>query len=277
MKKSATLLFAGMFALSASAQVLPTPSPAAQVEQKVGVTQVELDYSRPSTKGRTIFGELVPFDKMWRLGANGCTKLTINTAIKLAGKDLAAGEYSMQAIPSENGNWVIVINSDATLSGLSGYDEKKDVMRVNAKAMVNSFTESLFIGVDNITNNSGVITIQWEKLRVDVPFTVDTDNLAVLNIENEIKKGEKLEDVYAGAANYYNSKKDYDKALDYANKSIKIKETFRPLFIKANILKKNGDTKEAIKNAEKALVLAKEAKSLGYANYIERTIEAWKK
>lgn len=265
------------FAYSASAQELPKPSPLGEVEQKVGLTELEIEYSRPSVKGRTIFGDLVPYDKMWRLGANMATKLEISTPITIGGKEIAKGEYSMQAIPAENGDWTIIINSDANLRGLSGYDEKKDVVRINAKAMVNSFTETFTMGFDKLTNNSAVITIQWEKLRIDVPFTVDTDKIAKANIAAAIKKGEDLDKVYSSAASYYSNINDYETALMYVDKSLKVKKSHQAMFTKANILKAKGDKAGAIKAGKEAMELANKAESKGWADYIKGNVEKWEK
>lgn len=277
MKKIITLLLAGFVTFSATAQELPKPSPLGKLEQKVGLTDVKIEYSRPSVKGRTIFGELVKYDEMWRLGANMATKLELSTPITIGGKELKKGAYSMQAIPSENGDWVISINSESELQGLSGYDEKKDVVRINAKAMIHSFTETFTIELNKITATSAVISIQWEKLSVEVPFTVNTDAIAKENIAAAIKEGKELNKVYSKAASYFSDMKDYKTALNYADKSLKEDKAHPAMFTKAGILKAQGNTKEAIKTAKEALELAKKAESKGWANYIERTITAWEK
>ncbi|MEN8927313.1 MAG: DUF2911 domain-containing protein [Flavobacteriales bacterium] len=275
MKKIITVLAAGLFAFSATAQELPKPSPTGTIDQKVGLTDVKIEYSRPSAKGRTIFGELVKYDEMWRLGANMATKLTISTPITLGGKELAKGEYSMQAIPAESGDWTIIVNSDAVLQGLSGYKKENDVVRMNAKAMVNSLTETFTIGFDKITATSAVIAIQWEKLSVEVPFTVNTDAIAKENIAAAIKEGKDLDKVYSSAASYLSDMKDYKTALNYADKSLKVKKSHQAMWTKANIYKAEGNMKDAIKTAKKAFELATEAESKGWANYIERNIKAW--
>ena len=277
MKKLITLLAAGIFAFNANAQELPKPSPLSTIDQKVGLTNVSVEYSRPSAKGRTIFGGLVAYDKMWRLGANMATKLTISTPITVGGKEIAKGEYSMQAIPAENGDWTIIINSDAELQGTSGYKKENDIIRINAKAMVNSYTETFTMGFDKITNTSAVISIQWEKLRIDVPFTVNTDKIAKENIEAAVKKGEELDKVYSRAASYYNDTKDYKTALMYVDKSLKVKKAHPAMFTKARILKAKGDKEGAIKAGKEALELATKAESKGWANYIKENVEKWEK
>ena len=275
MKKIITTVFAGLLAFAGTAQELPVPSPLGEVGQKVGLTEVEIEYSRPSAKGRTIFGELVKYGEMWRLGANMATKLEISTPVTIGGKELEKGEYSMQAIPAESGDWTIIINTDAGLRGLSGYDEKKDVVRFTAKAIDNSYTETFTIGFDKITANSAVITIQWEKLKVEVPFKVKTEEIAKANIAAAIKEGKELDKVYASAASYFSDTKDYKTALMYADKSLGVKKTHQAMFTKATILKANGDMKGAIKTGKEALELANKAESIGWANYIKGNIKAW--
>ena len=275
MKKIITTVFAGLLAFAGTAQELPVPSPLGEVGQKVGLTEVEIEYSRPSAKGRTIFGELVKYGEMWRLGANMATKLEISTPVTIGGKELEKGEYSMQAIPAESGDWTIIINSDAGLRGLSGYDEKKDVVRLTAKALDNSYTETFTIGFDKLTANSAVIAIQWEKLKVEVPFKVKTEEIAKANIAAAIKEGKELDKVYASAASYFSDMNDYKTALMYADKSLGVKKTHQAMFTKATILKANGDMKGAIKTGKEALELANKAESIGWANYIKGNIKAW--
>ena len=275
MKKIITTVFAGLLAFAGTAQELPVPSPLGEVGQKVGLTEVEIEYSRPSAKGRTIFGELVKYGEMWRLGANMATKLEISTPVTIGGKELEKGEYSMQAIPAESGDWTIIINSDAGLRGLSGYDEKKDVVRLTAKAIDNSYTETFTIGFDKLTANSAVIAIQWEKLKVEVPFKVKTEEIAKANIAAAIKEGKELDKVYASAASYFSDMNNYKTALMYADKSLGVKKTHQAMFTKATILKANGDMKGAIKTGKEALELANKAESIGWANYIKGNIKAW--
>ena len=183
----------------------------------------------------------------------------------------------MDVAKKKNGDWIIIINSDSKLQGLSGYDEEKDMVRINAKAMVNSFTESFTIELDKITATSAVISIQWEKLSVEVPFTVNTDAIAKENIAAAIKEGKELNKVYSKAASYYSNMKDYKTALMYADKSLKEEKAHPAMFTKAGILKAQGDKEAAIKTAKEALEMAKKAESKGWANYIKGNIEEWEK
>ncbi|MFD1551685.1 dihydrolipoamide dehydrogenase [Putridiphycobacter roseus] len=277
MKKLSLFLFAGLLSSNLIAQELPKPSPLATTTQKVGLSEVSLEYSRPGVKERKVFGELVPNDKLWRLGANTCTKFTSSTTVTIDGKELPAGTYAMFATPTEAGTWTIDFNSNTKQGGTADYDAKLNVLSVKAKAMENSFNESLIIEFNNLTSNSGVISIKWEKTRVDIPFTVNTAKIAQKNIDEAIKKGENLDQVYYQAASYtFNTLNEKEKAIKYLDKSLKIKESHGALFLKASILESDGKKDEAIKTAEKALKMANEAGSKGWASHIENSIKKWK-
>lgn len=277
MKKLFFFLTAGLMVSAANAQDLPAPSPFSKVEQVVGLTTVSVEYSRPSMKGRTIFGELVPYDQVWRLGANAATKFTTTTELDFAGQKLAAGSYAIFAIPSANGAWKVVINSVAEQSGTSTYDESKNVVSIDAKAVENPTTETFTINITNVSSDGATISISWANLRVDVPFSIETAKIAEANIKAAIKKGENLEDVYYKAANYYlKSVGNNKQAMIHANKGLKVKEGYKLLFMRAQIYEAMGDKKNAIADAEKALEIAKKEES-GWVNYIQGTLDSWKK
>lgn len=276
MKKLTLFLFGGLLSLSTQAQELPKPSPLCKVTQMVGLTQVELEYSRPSVKGRVVFGDLVAYDKIWRLGANGCTKITTSNELKFGDQKLAAGTYALFAIPGKE-EWKLVVNTDTEQWGAGNYDEEKNVLTVTAKPMENSYNETLVIEINNIGANGGNLSIQWEKIRVDFPFTVNTDEIAEANIKAAIEKGEDLDKVYYNAASYYfNSVGDNKKAMRLINSSLDVKKSHNAMFMKARITHANGDKDEAIKLAEEALSLAKEAEANGWIPYITDTISSWK-
>ena len=271
MKKITSLFISILFIGTLQAQDLPKASPLGKTEQTVGVSKISVEYSRPSVKGRTIFGDLVPFDKLWRLGANSCTKFTCSSDVIFEAGTLPAGTYAMFATPSKSGEWTIDFNSNAEQSGTSDYDTAKNVVSVKAKAEANSFNETLIIEINNVTSNSAVISIKWDKVRVDIPFTVETDKLAKKNIDDAIAKGENLDVVYYRAASYY-----HNSIKDDLSKSLAIKESHGSLFLKGQILFAEGKTKEAIEAAEKAHKLAVEANAKGFADFIASTIEEWK-
>ncbi len=278
MKKIMLTLLIGLMVLSSQAQELPRPSPLGKVSQIVGVTEVSLEYYRPGAKDRVVFGELVPYGKIWRFGANACTKITTTDALKFGKNTLKPGTYSIFAFPGEDGNWEFAFNTDIEQGGTTDYTAEKDVFRVTAKAEKNSFTETFTLGFDNIRSGSADLVMEWENLKVAIPFTVNTNEIAEKNIKAAIAKGENLGDVYNNAANYYYSSMDDAKqALELVEKSIKIEEGYRNLFLKARIIADMGEKAKAITYAEKALALAKAADNKGYTNFISGTIANWKK
>ena len=276
MKKVLIALSLGLF-VSVQAQKLPQPSPHCKVEQTVGLTDITLDYSRPGVKDRAIFGELVPYDKVWRFGANMNTLITFSTDVKIAGKDLKAGTYSMFAIPSKESSWMIAFNTDIEQWGAESYNEEKNALIVKIKPESSSFHETFTIEINSITNNSASITMVWDKTRINIPIELDTDAQAIKNIEEAIKKGEELEKVYYNAARYYfGSLKKKEDAMSYVERSLKTKETHNCYFLKAQILLDSNKKDEAIEAATKAYDLAVKAGSKGWANYIEGTLKEWK-
>ncbi|MFT5820907.1 MAG: tetratricopeptide (TPR) repeat protein [Crocinitomix sp.] len=278
MKNLLFLFAATLFAGTAVAQELPQPSPSAKIEQVVGLTSITIDYSRPSVKGRTTFGELVPYDEVWRLGANACTKITTSTELNIQGQLLEAGTYAVFAIPYANGTWKMLFNSDTEQWGAGSYDATKDVVTAIVKTREHAMTETFTIAITDVTVNSANLSIMWDNLKVDLELGVETQKFADANIKAAIAKGEDLDKVYYRAAEYYfKSLNNEKKALGYIHKGLNAKEGHPLHFLRAQILKKQGHTKEAIESAEKAYELAIASENKGWAEYIEGYIKEWKK
>lgn len=276
MKKLLLLLALVGTTFYASAQTLPKPSPEAEVKQLVGATQIELKYSRPGVKERTVFGELVPFEELWRFGANAATNITTTHSMFFNGEELKAGTYSVFAIPSEE-SWKIIFNTD-TKATTNSYSEEFTVLIVEGNVTENSFTESLFIGFDNIKNESADIIVLWENTKVVIPFSLNTKENAIKNIKDAISAGENLESVYYNAANfYYGSAKDFKIANKYVDQSLELGENYRNLFLKGRIMFELGKEKQAISFAKQALNIAEKEEAVGYQNFIKRTLEKWSK
>jgi tetratricopeptide (TPR) repeat protein len=264
-----------------SAQELPKLSPLSKSEHVVGLSKITLQYSRPSVRGRVIFGDLLPYGEIWRLGANENTKITTTQDLFFGAEKnqvLPVGTYSIFAFPSEDLNWKIVFNTNTEQWGTGDYDEAKNVVTLSVKAETSAHTETLLIDINDVTTTSASLVIAWDKLKVVIPFTVETDKTAQANIDAAIAEGKDLDKVYANAANYYfNAKKDYEKALEYVNLSIGVKQAHGNTFLKARILHAKGDTKEAIKLAEEAKKMAEAAEDKRWIEYIGGTLEEWKK
>jgi tetratricopeptide (TPR) repeat protein len=277
MKKLILTCLVAAVSLGLNAQDLPKPSPKGEIEQIVGLTELEIEYSRPSAKGRKIFGDLVPFGETWRFGANASTQFSTSDDLTIGGKKLTAGDYSLFALPMEDGNWDIIFNTDLE-GGISEYSKEKDALRITVKAKENSFTETFTLNFDDITVTSASIVMLWENLRVSVPFEVNTNAIAQKNIEEAIKKGKDLDKVYNAAAGYYfNSLGENEKALKMIEESIAIKADFQNQFTKARILAAMGKTMDAIALGKKALTLAEAAEAKGWITFINSSLETWSK
>lgn len=283
MKKIIALFSLVLAVGSLSAQELPKLSQLSKSDHTVGVTHLSLQYSRPSVRGRVIFGEVVPFGEVWRLGANEPTQITTSNELTFAPLDgkaqvLPAGTYAIFALPAADGAWTVVFNTDIDQWGAGNYDAAKNLVSVQVKAVENAFTETLLIDINNVTLTGASLVIAWDKLKVEVPFTVDTDKHAQANIDAAVATGKDLDKVYAAAANYYfNSKNDLEKAITYVDKSIAIQRSFSNVFLKARILYKKGDKASAIKLAEDAKKMAEDAQDERWIGYISETLDEWKK
>ncbi len=282
------LAFSILSALPLTAQSpavrLPRPSQKASVMQTVGVTDISITYSRPAVKGRRIWGDptadelarvkgaatlddqnarpkdapIVPYNHVWRTGANEATVFTVSDDVLINGQKLAAGTYSLHTIPTKN-EWTIIFNSDAGQWGSFRYDDTKDVLRVKAKPQNAADTqEVLSFGFPTVTENSAQVLIRWEK--VAVPFTVEIPNVAALvqtKIETAMAANPTEWKIPLSLAGQFAGNDEWDKALAWTDKSIKIKETFQNLSSKTQYLYAAGRKDEAKTLAPKALAQGK--------------------
>ncbi|MEL6588447.1 MAG: DUF2911 domain-containing protein [Bacteroidota bacterium] len=261
------LMLALGFMMNAEAQIsAPAPSPSAKVEQAIGLASFSLDYSRPAMRGRDIYGGLVPFDKIWRTGANRSTKISFDRDAKIGGKDVKAGTYAIYSMPGKD-SWTIMLYSDLSLGGnVNGYDEKNEVTRFTVKpADYPMATESFTMGFNTITGNSANLHILWDKTIVNIPIELDTETEVMASIERTMA-GPGMND-YRAAANYYaNNGKDMDQALEWINKCLEMggNERFWMVTDKARILAKMGKKEEAKKAAMMAMELAEKAGNNDY-------------
>ena len=230
------------------AQVTPAPSPAATISQVVGVTKISIDYSRPTLKGREIFGKLIPFDKVYRTGANGSTKIETTGDIKVQGQVLKAGKYSIMSIPNQ-ANWTIIFSKNLSVTEAT-YVASDDVLRVMARPQDISMVESFTIDFSDVKDDAAMMNISWEKTKVSIAITVDN----VAAIESAVTaKGNDASNTYQQAADYMLQKGlDMTKALGLVDKSLALRENFRNNWIKAQILDKLGKSSEAMGFALKA-------------------------
>lgn len=285
--KKVILSFASVFlATTVFAQDLPKPSPEAKVQQRVGLTDITIEYSRPSARDRRIFGNLVPLGELWRTGANANTTFEISTQIQVMGQTLEAGKYSVFTIPNED-YWIIKFNAKTNLWGTADYSEDEEVLVVEAQVKHNdSKTETFTMGIEDISQNGGSLYFQWEHTFVSLPFAVDVKALAEENIAEALSSSDEKDKwrVLRNSASYYlNNKANLDKALTFMKKSVKLKDdSWYSYWLKARIESELGETKDAVKSAKKALKVGQKAsektgKDFAYKQMIEEAIIEWEK
>ena len=256
---------------------LPEPSPPTTIKQKIGFTDLTIDYSRPAVKGRAIFGNLVPFGKLWRTGASDATILTITDPITVAGKPLPAGSYSLFSIP-DRGDWTIIINKHVGGHGLDGYDAKEDVLRFTAKADSSvRFYESFTIEVQDLVRNQAVICLNWANTSVRFPVLSNADERITAEIRDriDVKKEEKPGLYYQAALYYFDQEKDTKQAIAWATKAVALKPAFNYLHLQAKLLARAGDYKGAIAAARKSAEVAQQEKFTDYVTLNNRLIAEW--
>lgn len=269
MNKLFIALCFAIIATYASAQVkMPQPSPTQTIKQNFGIGEIELTYSRPSAKGRKIFGDLVPFDKLWRTGANGATKISITEPIEIGGKKLDTGSYVIYTIPGKE-NWEVIINKGLTNWGVDGYKETEDVARFTVPSKkVKPVVETFTMQFVNVKPESCELNIVWEKTAVNIPVTANFKEKVKAQLEAALLTDKKP---YWQAAQFYNEyEKDLTKALEYATKATEANpKAFWIYIYKARIQKEMGDITGAKASSDKSLELARDAKNDDYVKMNE--------
>ncbi len=265
---------------SINAQVeTPQPSPISKLEQKVGLTDVTVEYSRPGVKGRTVFGDLVPYGKMWRTGANKNTTITFSDDVVIGKKTLKSGTYAIFATPNKE-TWDIVFYTNTENWGTpENWDESNVAAKATVKAHQTPFNvESFTIDINNLTNEGATLDMMWEKTYVAVPFTVPTDALTSATID-KVMAGPSVNDYYNAAVYYLNSGKDLNKAKEWIDKAVELREkpAFWHIRQQSLIYAKLGDTKGAIKAAKRSLELATTAGNSAYIKMNTESIAKWSK
>ena len=283
MKRIALAAFTFALIGMSNAQVTtPQPSTSSKMEQTVGLTNISVSYSRPSVKGRTIFGELVPFNKVWRTGANKNTVVSFSDDVEINGTTLPAGDYALFTKPMK-GEWEVYLYADTKNWGTpEKWDDSKVAIKTTVKVNSTSMPIELFtILVNNTSDNDGEIMMLWENTMVSVPFTVPTAKKAMASIKKTLA-GDKVSanDYYSAASYYYSSDHDINKAKEWIDKAIDMtqdKPRFWYLRKQALITAKAGHKKEAIKIATKSMDLAEKAGNMDYVNSNKASIKEWSK
>lgn len=261
-----SFLFSAFLTTSAFSQInMPAPSPTEFIRQDFGLSTIELTYSRPSLKGRNVFGSVVIFDSLWRTGANGATKITFNDPVEILGHQVDSGSYAIYTIPHKNGDWTFIINKGFDNGGVVGYKRSEDVLRENVKSIKTSQkTENFTMQFSNIKPESCDLSLMWDNLIVNVPIKVNIKDKIRAQIETALSSDKKP---YWQAAQFYN---EYDnnktKALEMIDNAINKSEKppFYMVYYKAKIQKEMGDKRNAMATAKQSLELSKEAGSSDY-------------
>lgn len=264
----------GLLTLTANAQQLkvPAPSPTQTLEQNFALSSIKIEYSRPSAKGRVIFGDLVPFGKIWRTGANSSTKITFGEDVKVEGNALASGTYALYTIPNKD-SWEILFYKDLKLGGnVAEYKAENEVLRVKVKSSAyGAKVETFTINVADIAASAANVELIWENTRVVFNVVADIDSKIMKNIESSLAADSRP--YFQAAGYYYDNDKDLNKALEWANKAIEQNpKAFYMVHLKAKIQLKLKDYKGAIATAEQSIALAREAKNDDYVAMNQKLI-----
>lgn len=261
----AVCLLALVTAVDAQQLKTPAPSPTQTIKQDFGLSSVELSYSRPAMKGRKIFGDLVPFGKVWRTGANGATTLTFGDDVTIGGTKIPAGKYGLLTIP-EKASWTIIISKQTDVTSPAAYKQESDVVRVQAKPVSTSeAAQSFTIQFASIKSNSLDLQLMWDKTMVTLPITTDVDSKVTAQIETAMNGNDANKPYFPAALYYMENGKDLNKALEWFNKAAEQNpKAFWVMHQQANCLAKLGKKQEAVTAANKSIELAKEAKNDDY-------------
>ncbi len=264
---AASALLAASGAVAQPLLTLPQPSQGASVSQTIGLTQVTITYHRPLVKGRKIWGGLVPYDEVWRAGANENTTISFSTPVKVAGHPLAAGTYGFFVIPRKEGEWTAAFSSTNTAWGAFTYDEKEDVLRIPVKPEpAPEFEEALTYGFRNATRDSAEIVFEWEKVRLAFPVEADTTAVTLDSIHKELRGLSRFswQGWNQAAAFCLQNKTDVDEGLKWADRSLGMNENFQNLRVKAGLLDLKGEKSAADALRQKAIRIATEGDINGY-------------
>lgn len=280
MKKFTVFLFVILASFSLEAQInTPAPSPSSKLMQTVGLTDVTVEYSRPSMRGRTIFGDLVPYDKLWRTGANSRTKVTFSNDVTVDGQTLKAGSYALYTKPGAS-SWEVIFYTEANGGGTpSEWDDSKVAAKTTVPALKmpeGIVIETFTITIDDLTSNSANLGMMWADIYAAVAIEVPTD----VSVEKDIAKalgGPTAGDYYAAAVYYSEEGKDIKKANTWMDKAMAMTEkpAFWQLRQQSLIKAKTGDTKGAIETAKKSLAAAKEAGNDDYVKMNTDSLKEW--
>lgn len=272
MKQLVTLfiLSSFLFGQVADAQVkFPQPSPTQTVKQDFGLGSIELTYSRPSAKGRKVFGDLVQYNKLWRTGANGATKISFSEPVEIGGKKIDTGSYVIYTIPGEE-EWEVIVNKGLKNWGIDGYKEAEDVVRFKVPAFkIKNELETFTMQFNNITAVRCELQLMWAKRGIAIPIITNIKDKLKAQLEAALQTDKKP--YWQAAQFYFEYEENLPKALEYVNKAIEgTPKGFWMYLYKAKIQKQMGDNAGAMESSKTSLTLAKEANNDDYVRMNEK-------
>lgn len=274
---SIALLAFGLNNLNAQQLKVPAASPAQTVKQAFALSDITIEYARPSAKGRVVYGDVVPFGTIWRTGANASTKITFGEDVKVEGNDVKAGTYALYSIPNKD-SWELMLYKDLTLGGnVADYKKENEVLRFTVKpTALTEKVETFQINVQDITASSANIELIWEKTRVAFKVVADIDSKIMKSIENTVMKDTRP--YYQAASYYYENDKDLKLAAEWIDKAVANNpKAYWVVLLKAKILFKAKDLKGAQAAAEQSKALASEDKDDAYVKMADKIIADCKK
>jgi hypothetical protein len=275
-----SLAFAATVAASSQAQRTPQLSSAATVTQTVGITDFSISYSRPNVKERVIFGDngLVPFNEVWRTGANMATSIESSTDFTFGGVKVPAGKYALFSIPTGE-KWTVILNKNWKQGGTAAYKEAEDVARTIVTPGSGAFHETFTLSLSDITDNSAKLNISWASVTASVLIEVATESLTLKELDKTMAAKPEDPLVFQNSATYLLSiEKDLERGLALTDKSIGLKESYRNVWLKSQILAKLGKTTEAITLAKKAIQLGPTTDDGAFSYFkgqIENNLTSW--
>jgi len=264
----------------------PKASPFSGVEQDIGLTKIRVEYSRPAVRGRHVFGNrsdgqpgLVPHGRIWRVGANESTKITVNTDIEVLGHSVPKGTYALYAFPEEN-EWEIAFhtNTEHWGDGRTNYNPKEDLFRIKVRPeSIPYHQENFLITFDSITHNSASLNLIWASTQVSIPIMVDTEAQMEAEITKQLKENPMAQTYYEAARYLQEQGRDFPRALNYLNKALELGgETYYFHRVKSLVQAELGDYKGAITSAQKSLKIAAELDKDEFVRINEKNIKKWK-
>jgi hypothetical protein len=254
---------------------IPSPSPTQVLKQDFGLSFIELNYSRPGVKGRNIFGDLVPFDKVWRTGANGATTIEFGEPVTIAGKKIAAGKYGLLTIPGKT-EWIFIITKQLDVTNPANYRESDDVVRVTAPVNnLNFAIETMTMDIMNISPHACDLELIWSNVAVRFAIQNNVDSTIMSRIDEIMNKDNRP--YYTAAMYYVNNGKDLNQALKWLTAATQQNpDAYFMFYQKAQCEAKLGKKKEAMETAQKGIELAKKANNADYVTLNEKLIASLK-